>query len=412
MLSALEELGHSEPQRAALSYLMKAQRGNGSWPAEPFWLEVRQTYSGSAELTTALALEALQKHAPASLVPEPPARDRRGERLYAQITAEAAASVAALPAELRNAAGPVLTRMVRGDINHEVILLPHFFAQSLKTLPRVPLAKFRQLGLANLYGWTAYTLYDDILDGSDPRLLPLASATLRWSLTAFSSAVPNAAYQKFVQETFTVIDNANAWEMLHCRFGVANGKVTIGPLPRFGKLDKLAERSLGHALTPLGILALQGIMPDDPRAAALLQALKHYLAARQIGDDMRDWQEDLHAGQCSYVVAALLAACRIPKGEQQLDKLVPILQREAWEHTMGHIGQTVHKQLARARSCLKRSGLVLAGSPVAHLLDDLEESTQRTMAQHDDAQAFLQSYNTLPAESTALPRNRARLAKS
>ena len=213
------------------------------------------------------------------------------------------------------------------------------------------------------------------------------------SLDAFRQAVPDEAYQTFVSHAFQAIDNANAWEVLHCRLGIYDSHVTVGRLPHYGTLDKLAERSLGHALTPVGVLAALGIPPADVRVTTLVAALKHYLIARQLGDDMRDWEEDLRAGQCSYVVAALLAACAIPEGVHALDPLVAALQAEAWEHTLVSVGQEVLGSLARSRALLKKSQLVLLGSPVSRLLEDLQGATLRTLADHADAKTFLKSYN-------------------
>jgi hypothetical protein len=394
MLSALDELGDASPQETALSYILDAQQRDGSWPAEPFWLEIKYMLSGSPGLSTALILEALQKHMPAAAAPQGRKTDRRGEKLCEQIVAEVGKRSGSLGPALRAQAKPTFKRMVAGDHNREIMLLAHFFTESLQKPATIPLATLRNLGLANLYGWTAYTIYDDVLDsGGDTRLLCIANTSLRWSLEAFQSAAPDSpAYQIFVGKIFETIDNANAWEASHCRFGLFNGKVSVGPLPDYGNLSKLAERSLGHALTPLGILAALGILPDDPRGRSLVRALKHYLIARQLGDDMRDWEEDLRAGQCSYVVAELLKACGVKPGVYSFDTVVPKMRAQAWSRTLVVIGAQVLEHIELARRDLKKSRLVRPDSLVGQLLDDLQTATNHTLAEHADAKTFLKSY--------------------
>ncbi len=395
MLSALHELGDTEPQPQAMSYILRAQQADGSWPAEPFWLEVRGTYSGSPELSTALILEALSAEVRAGVPAPASGADAHGDALCASIITQANQAAAALPLALRSLAVPTFRRMVAGDHNREIMLLAHFFAQSLRG-PSAPSAGVLQhLGLANLYGWTAYTIYDDILDdGGDVRLLSLANTTLRWSLHEFQLAVPDAAFQGVVARTFTAIDAANAWEMLHCRFGVSGGDVSVGSLPHYGNLGKLAERSLGHALAPLGVLAARGTPPESPPAQLLLRALKHYLIARQLGDDMRDWEPDLRAGQCSFVVAMLLRQLGVQPGVHSLRTLIPAMQAEARRRTLHDVGQQVLQHIALAQANLQKSKLVVDGSPVGRLLDDLHSATNLTLREHAEAKVFLRAYNS------------------
>jgi hypothetical protein len=396
-LGALHEQGETNGLEAAVTYLLGKQRPDGSWPAEPFWLEVEQTYSGAPALTTALVLEALERYSqkPAEHASHRPSRDRMGDQLYKQITAEATSQFSMLDETLRRQANTTLERMMAGDHNREIMLLPYYFAQSLQ-IGGAEHEVLLRLGLASLYGWTAYTIYDDFLDASgDVRLLPLANVALRSSVQEFRRAVPGShTFQEFVAHTFDIIDGANAWEVTHCRFSVFDQQVGIGPLPDYGALERLAERSLGHALTPLGVLAALGMPPNDPKSQLLLSALRHYLIARQLGDDMHDWEPDLRAGQCSYVIARILADLHIGPGTYPLTELVPRMQQEAWSHTLETIGILLLRHISLARRDLTKSALMRQNSLVAGLLDGLEAATKRTLQEQADAESFLAAYKT------------------
>jgi hypothetical protein len=401
-LSALNELGKDINPKNAMLYLLSKQRSDGSWPAEAFCLDPaqhgRQYYNGAPALSTALVIEALQR-----LIKKPSGdnvtlqsymHSKDAEVLYGKVMAVAYKQCENLDDTLRSQTVATLKHMAQGDHNREIILLPHFFARALQGQKPPSTTLLIRLGLANLYGWTAYTIYDNFLDDSgDVRLLSVANLSLRYSLEQFRAAVPRAQqYRQFVQQTFDTIDGANAWEILHCRFGIHDQRIDIGPLPQYAELERLAERSLGHALTPLGVLAHHGIMPNDPAAQSLLTALKHYLIARQLHDDLRDWEPDTRAGHCSYVVTKILTDLRITPGTQELRQLIPRMQQEFLDHCLSAVGRTLLNRVAQARRALARSGLVTKNNDVTQLLDNLSSSVRGELVDHSNAKRFLRSY--------------------
>jgi plasmid stability protein len=397
-IRALRQLGEPAPA-SALHYLHRTQQPDGSWPAETYCLDPArdgtQYYSGAASLTTAFVLAALSVPPTASRRAPPP--DHEALDLHGTITRDAGAAFQALPGStLRSYARATLRRMVRGDHNREIALLPLFVARSLQNVPRPPQKLLCSLGLANLYGWAAYTIYDDFLDASgDIRLLPVANVALRKSHQQFLNAVPGGrAYRTFVHDIFNRIDAANAWEATHCRFVVHGKQISLGHLPRYGGGAQLAERSLGHALPAIAILAHADISPDDERAQALLAALKHYLIARQLGDDLLDWQADLYAGTCTFVVAALLRGAGVAPGTYPLAKLVPRLHREFTRSTLPATSKAIRRHTAAARRLLASSTVIATGTPIAKLVDHLEQLAAQQIQTQKDTQAFLRSYNS------------------
>lgn len=83
----------------------------------------------------------------------------------------------------------------------------------------------------------------------------------------------------------------------------------------------LAERvAIGKsALSRLAISALAALTGQGETAQRLDRSLKHYLFARQLYDDLRDWKEDLSARLPSLVLSAVLTSW--PAESESMDKI-------------------------------------------------------------------------------------------
>ncbi|HSX00288.1 MAG TPA: hypothetical protein VLH38_04595 [Patescibacteria group bacterium] len=400
-MSALCELKAPDDLRPAIDYLLEQQLPDGHWPAEAFCIDPaktgRQYYNGCAALTSSFIIEAL-KHTIAKNKSTPrlsiPHKEHKSAQIHAAVLAKARMQYKRLGPTLRTYMTSTLERMVQGDHSREIVLLPYFFAQALRS-GTPSQALLTNLGLANLYGWAAYTIFDDFLDGDGkPQLLPVATSALRYSLEQFQIALPlSPEYQTFVRQTFHTIDNANAWEIRYCRFNLDEGQyIQIGALPNYDRLQRLAERSLGHALTPLGILSSLGIMPNDPAAQRLVLSLKQYLIARQLHDDLLDWEKDVRAGHCSFVVQQLLHILQVTPGRYDLFELVPRMQQAFWGQVLPDVGAILLRHTMLAKQNLARSKLFTPANEVTKLIDNLHTSVSRELAEHGDAQRFLRAY--------------------
>lgn len=401
-VSALTRLGRTHQCAPTVQRLLEQQLPDGSWAAQAFCLDPairgQKHYNGSAALTTALVLEALARYAPAA-TDAPPIRGRRdtaANTLHSRISTTALGELGKLSPDLRHHSQVMLERMKQGDTNHEIVLLPYLFTRSLVTAGKAASQHLIHLGLANLYGWTAYTIYDDFLDEEGtPALLPVANTALRYSLQHFRQALPkDSAFQQLVEHSFDAIDGANAWEVARCRFALSNKSVTISRLPDYGDRMRLAERSLGHTLTPLGVLAAAGVAPADPRAQAVQRALKHYLIARQLNDDLHDWEPDLRTGQATYVVTAILRDLCLRPGTYSLAGLLPKMQRQFWHHTLTNICGTITHHTALARQAVATSRLLTQPNIITTLVDAIDESVQRTLQEQAKAESFLAAYRS------------------
>jgi hypothetical protein len=402
-VSALTQLGLHDSCDKAVAYLLQTQQPDGSWPAEAFCLDPildgKKYYSGAPTLTTALALEALARFSRPDTTPAKPGTKRTDNKqramLHNRILAAAQADVRRLDPSLLKPSQAILERIAARDTTNEITLLPYLFWRDLLTPAKQPDEFFVHLGLANLYGWAAYTIYDDFLDNEgEPKLLSAANVCMRRSLAAFEQALPGQqAFQDLVRRTFDTVDGANAWEVAHCRFAVHDKGIEIATLPNFGRANRLAERSLGHALGPMGVLAASGVTLDGPAAASMIEAFKHYLIARQLNDDMHDWEPDLRNGIVTYVTVKIIEDFKLPHGHTAFTSLVPVMQRQFWHHTLPVICNTITAHTKKARLAVQKSGLLQPDNVLLRRLDTIEASVTHTLEEQSSAQDFLASYN-------------------
>lgn len=397
LLAAARRTGINTGWQRPLERLLQTQARDGSWPPAAFCLdparEGQTYYQGAAVLTTAFAVEALERsRRPAtSAVAAAAPPSSRPESSVLKIAAK---EYAGLAAELKSESLAALKRIVEGSNGREIVGLSAAFNASLAK----PLTKadhlLERLSLANLYGWLAYTVYDDFLDDEgNPRLLPVANVAHRKSLQAFSEALPeNTAFQAAVRQVFDIIDGANAWELMHCRAVSSKGFLHIGSLPQYGGRLKLAERSLGHALPPLAVLTAAGYGVDSLPSRAIRQALTHYLIARQLNDDAHDWQEDVSRGHITFVVGHILRAVQPAPGSYRLAELLPRMQEQFWHQSLPDICRIMTSHVHRSRRALRQSGVLRPDNAMARLLDELEASIRETMQTHASSESFLRAY--------------------
>lgn len=387
IINALHELQPRHPQITALAkQLVALQQPDGSWPAQAFCLDPtrdgKKHYHGSPSLTTAFAIEALQRQALAPKVSQPGRNN--SDRIYYKIIEAARQDIITLPVELSKQANNMLEAMIKADPKRQITTLPCLFSQSLKAPIQQPENFYVQLGLANLYGWMAYTIYDDFLDDEgQPLLLSVANWAMRSSLQLFITALPDEEFIAEVNQTFNVIDNANTWEIANCRWVVRDGAIQTGALPRYGQRRKLAERSLGHGLSLVAILQSSGAGLSSDAVGNIKSAFRHYLIARQLDDDTHDWQADLAAGRISYAVAVVLADAK------SLDSNT---QSVFWNQSLPKICRVMQSHINRAKQLLDENQLLTADNLLLQLLEGIEKSVQQTLQKQKQAHKFLKSY--------------------
>lgn len=407
-LSSLLHLGMEVPGRA-MRWLREAQHADGSWSADAFCIDPsrdgKRFYHGSDALTTAFALEVMILHHKRSTI-TPEAADFEGHQdkrmhPFVQTIEERAAQLCSVfdaPNEQR--ALHALRYVVAGKNGEEVALLPKYFWQGLNQSFPEDEVMFERLALANVCGWTAYTIYDDFIDNEgNAKLLAQANVAMRNSYRLFRDVSPAASWYELVDDTFNRMDAANAWELEHCRWVVRGKWLHIGVLPDYGELERLAERSEGHALPALGILTMGGILPDEASAQAVRNAIHHYLIARQLNDDIHDWQEDLLAGRITFVVAELLRSLHMKPGPQKTARFMSYAEQQFWRNVLPEMCAHISSHTSQSRAFLSKSGILMPGNVIEGLLDKLDDLVLTTKASIAEADAFLEAYKA----ETSLP---------
>lgn len=384
--SALLRLGGERADVATASdYLEEQQQPDGSWPPEGFCLDPtmqgKQYHAGSAALTTAFCLEALalQAQTAKKSVASPARVDAASSPLYDSIINGVQARFSALPIELRAQAKNALERIRTVDKSRHIALLPQLFCAALGSQGKaISDSLIISLGQANLYGWIAYTIYDDILDGEDARAqLSAANVCLRELTTIFQTSLPDKpSFHALAQDTLDTIDAANTWEILHCR--------SVQNPPEYSDLSRLADRSLGHALGPLAIVFSLGYKPESTEIQTVTNLFCHYLIARQLNDDMHDWEEDLRRGQVNAVGAQLLRA--MPEGGPEKWRAF------FWETEVVDMCERVIEHIEKSRKLAKALALIEDLGPLETFLAPVAQAAKRTLEERQKTLAFLESY--------------------
>lgn len=407
-LSALTLLQADDRLRDSLAKsLFKNQQADGSWPAAALWIDPtrqgRTYHHGSAALTTALTLEALaryqanHKHTPSSRLAS--ADSHLEDKLSQKIFSLAEQRLSNSSEELSQPAQKILKQLKASHRQREIVLLPYLFAQSLvQPTVKPTLDKFIDLGLASLYGWMAYTIYDDFLDDAGQvRFLPAANLCHRLSLATFQQTVgpTQTAFLAYVEQVFETMDEANAWEVTHCRSTPGRPPLSLEQLPAFGDRHSLADRSLGHLLAPIGSLILCGRNLSSPAIQKLEQGLRHYLIARQLHDELHDWPDDLAAGHLSYTVCELWHDLSGRSRHQATNHQLP-MRRQFWYHSLTNICDVIDFHCQQASRAIASSHLLTAGGITDQLLSQLRTSTSQTRRQQKQLVGFLEEYRHSP----------------
>lgn len=395
-------------------YLMRNQT-MGSWKPYTFCIDLivgkKKYYAGSSAVTTALCLEAMGKYqkqlskiasAPVdvtkSQVATSPLYKKQAEKVYKEVVKQARQRFSSLNNELKIQALKCLEATLKKDKDKQIGLMPYFFNVSLgekgKNVPKNLLIK---LGLVNLYGWIAYSIYDDFLDDEgDPKLLSVANVCLRESTTIYNNILPKkTGFPAFMQEVVDTIDAANTWEVNHCRIKIKSSELKIQgfKIPDFGDFSRLAHRSLGHALGPAVILYFLGYNTSSPELKNLMRFFKHFLIARQLNDEAHDWEKDLKMGQINAVGAQILKKVK----NKKLKVTVGQLQEVFWHKVVVDICQTILKHTQLSQKALKKISIITNPSLLEQLLIPIEYSVHKALKEREETLKFLRAYEkTIP----------------
>jgi hypothetical protein len=387
---------------AAIQFLLN-QQSEGAWQPEAFYTGVnpkkdKTYYAGSAALTTAFCLEGLATYLKAISVntQNTGKESAKREYIYNQVVKKVEERFSVFDTAMKKNVDTMLQDMLAKDTQKHIVLLPFYFTETLgNNKKNISEDLVIQLGTANLFGWIAYTIYDNFLDDEgEPKMLDTANIALRELTKIFEQALPEKTkFKEFFHGIMDQLDQANTWEVTHCRIKITKSKMdfTNFQLPHYDNYQKLAQKSLGHALGPLAILFSLGYTKDSSEVKNFLTFFTHYLIARQLHDDAHDWEQDLRMGHTNAVGTLLLQ--QISQKEISLKKLLPKLQKLFWYTVIEEVCALVYEHTNQARIALKKCSAIVDYSFYEQLLIRYEKASKIALEERKNAIKFLHVYN-------------------
>ncbi|HVM91145.1 MAG TPA: hypothetical protein VMU11_04610, partial [Verrucomicrobiae bacterium] len=340
-------------------------------------------YAGSRALDAAFRLEALAlatRHAPAAATEKSEPSSLEELEMHRRVME--AAHVSLPQGLLGGEMAKLLRRIEAFDAGKNITLTPWRFSRALGLEGDDTLT--RALGLANVFGWAAYTAYDDILDGDAAgELVSPANAFLRRLNDTLADVLPtHSAFQAWWRSVMDRVDEANAWELAFCRFDPS------GPMPRpdLEIPDALffSERSLGHAIGPVAIMCANGFALDDPATASTLEAYRCYLAVRQMHDDAHDWQDDLKDGHLNSVSLRMLKRSEAKNADE--------LRLDFWTRAILEHADIINDVCRRGHAAIDACAPIKNADALHRLFAKVEKGTKEALDGRARTLAFLKSF--------------------
>ena len=367
--SALLNLG-MDPKKIwpSINYLIKNQKKDGSWKISAFCVDPaidRKTYyASSPALVTAFCVEALNKYFSMTIKKPVQKKDKMADEIHQEILRLAQKRIR------------FLSKIPEENYKKSITLLPYIFCKSLgKNGKKVSKKLIIQCGLANLYGWIAYTIYDDFLDGEgNKEILPMANVCLRELVYIYNNILPKTDFAGVFNKTMDGIDKANYWEIINC--------YDDKKLPNYSDYSQLAKKSLGHALGPIAILYSLGFDKNSSELKNIWKFFKHYLVARQLNDDAHDWEDDLKKGFINPVTVEILK-----KTDNKKD-----FKEVFWQEVLIEISNIILDNIDKARKNISKIKLIKKPKLILSILEKPEQSAKRAIEEQTETMKFVNEY--------------------
>jgi len=372
-ISSLLNLG-VEPKilKPSINFLINNQKKDGSWKTGAFCIDPainkKTYYAGSPALTTAFVVEALNKYQ---------ISNNKGQiKQPADTEVVASEEIHQEILQIVQKRTNFLSKIPEENCKKRITLLPYVFRKSLgEKGNKIPKKIIIQAGLANLYGWIAYTIYDDFFDGEGNReMLSMANVCLRELARIYNNILPKTDFADVFNQTMDEIDEANNWEILNC--------YDKKKLPDYCDYSQLAKKSLGHALGPIAILYSLGFDKNSLEVKNIWSFFKHYLIARQLNDDAHDWEDDLKKGFVNPVATKILAKTNDKEKYKEI----------FWKEVLIDISKIILKNTDKARKEILKNKLITKPELILSILKDPEESAKKAINEQNEAMKFISEY--------------------
>ncbi len=324
--------------------------------------------------------------------------DDAEQRMMDKIMEAAEKRFSGLPAEMKNLAMHSIKKTINGNRDKQMSLIAYYAKQALgKKVEKISDALVAEMGLANIFFWTAFIIYDDFWDedeAADPRILPIANLYARSYIDFFDSVLPESTgFRKFFHDLMDDLDAANNWETIHCRAEVRGSKFIVPEnLPDYGDYEFKYRPASGNILGPVAILVSMGYGLNSSEVKNLISYFRNYLIAMQINDDAHDWEEDMKRGHLSTVVVMLLKDSGWSKKEIDLETDLLELKKVFWFKTIAKIAQTAINYTEKSRECLRSMTVLENPAMLERFIDLTEGVAKKALKEQKESVNFLRTY--------------------
>lgn len=321
------------------------------------------------------------------------------ERMMDMILEAAKRLFNSLSPDLKDFAMKGVQQTIRGNQDNQMSLMAYYMKQALgKKAESISDASVAKMGLANIFFWTAFIIYDDFWDedeAADPHILPAANLYARNYVDFFSSVLPeDSGFRNFFHKLMDALDGANTWETVHCRTKVYGSKFIVPKyLPDYEEYENKFLPSSGHILGPIAMLVKLGYDINSPEIKNLIAYFRNYLIAMQINDDAHDWEEDMRRGHISTVVAMLLQDLDWSEDEIDLDADFLELKKTFWFKTINKAAKTAISYTERSRRALAALSILENPAPLERFITINENVARKALEQQKNSTDFLKIYS-------------------
>ncbi len=302
--------------------------------------------------------------------------------------------------ELKSTARVAIDKTISGNRDKQMSLMSFYAKQALgKKGEQISDEIVAEMGLANIFFWTAFIIYDDFWDedeAAQPRLLPIANIFARHYINYFTTLLPqDSGFSDFFHQIMDNLDAANFWETQYCRTKVEDSAFYVPQiLPDYADYENKFRPASGHILGPVVMLILLGYKIDSPEIKNFIDYFRHYLIAMQINDDAHDWEEDMRRGHISTVVDLLLRDFGRKEGVIDLEKDLPELKKVFWFKTIKKAAEIAVSHTEKSRQALRDTGIFEDIKPLERIIDTSENVAKKALKEQIESVNFLETYKS------------------
>lgn len=391
--------GESKYIENLIDRIWKNQNIDGSWPPVVYCLDPMikniKHFAGADTLTTALCIEAIGLYIEKCKKIDSADRSiKKNHKRYKIVSQNVLRlfekKLQAWSEELRLETKKFATKIIDSEQGQEIILLPYLFWLLDKKRKTKDQKKIENLCLASIFGWIAYTIYDNFLDEEAvPANLPMANMAFKEMIDIFG-ILENKSIKLLVKKKLNEMEAANFWEATRLRFDKV---IYFKHLPPEKEVDRFYQKSSGHGLGPLIAVNLASENNAAINVNKWEKFFEYYLLARQLDDDAKDWADDMSRGQIN---GAALVLCHRFAKKYRVKKIVPKkdtkqLEELFWNDVINVIAKKIILNVKKAKKILTETNCGM-DCFLFNKLDKLELRAGEAAKAGRDAREFLRYY--------------------